>query len=310
MTNLLDLITPTNLLQEKEKFFESTKYNPVFHYVWQDARMEPEFSVRKKYALWEAIRDQDYEAIVQTASDLFEVQLSDNDLLYAESCARQKGKIETGSASEYAARMREALNQFGLTDFQIEITNETGFNSRPKHQAKKLIVSSAIHFEYFSMEGGVHHELVHILRYINGKHNRIKRSQRFLPTEEGLASWCQDHTNDDNGQAQHAVEYVASYIGVKGSLRDVYNSMIGFGMSQELAWKRACRHKFGFVDTSQLGDILKPAMYFANEMKIDKLSTNERLRLFVGKINQDELPAHPVYAGLWPAEQLIEYFHL
>src|SRR3989339_2155864 len=106
------------------------------------------------------------------------------------------------------------------------------------------------------------------------------------------------------------MEYVASSVGVKGSLRDIYEAMCEFGMDRELAWKRAARHKFGFVDTSRPGDILKPAMYFDNEMKVYKLSTNEKLRLFVGKIHQDELVDYPHYTGLWPAEQIISYFHL
>jgi hypothetical protein len=206
--------------------------------------------------------------------------------------------------------MQQALTYFGLDDINVVLTDESGFNSRPNHQAKTLVVSKHIHFEYFSVEGGVHHELVHILRYSNGKFNKIKRSQNFLPTEEGLASWCQDNANDDNGAAQHAMEYIASAVGLQGSLRDVYDSLCEMGMSKELAWKRACRHKFGFVDTSKPGDILKPAMYFANEEKVAKLSTDEKLRLFVGKIAIPELSDHPIYTGLWSAQKLIEYFKL
>lgn len=160
------------------------------------------------------------------------------------------------------------------------------------------------------MEAEVHHELVHALRYRNGKYNNVQRSQRFLPTEEGLASWCQDHTNSDNGLSQHAMEYIASDVGLRGSLRDIYNTLRDLGMDSNLAWKRVSRHKFGFVDTSRAGDILKPAMYFDNEMKVDTLTTEEKLRLFVGKIHQDELPNYPTYTGLWPADQLIKYFHL
>ena len=86
--------------------------------------------------------------------------------------------------------------------------------------------------------------------------------------------------------------------------------MLDFGMSKELAWKRASRHKFGFVDTGKSGDILKPAMYFANEEKIDKLTTEEKLRLFVGKISLDELKDHPQYVGKWGEETLTGYFNL
>lgn len=310
MTNLLDIITPLNLASEQDRFLSSSNYNPQFHYLWQDNNLEPKFSIEKKYPLWQAIREQNHQYIVKAASNLFEVKINPQELSEARKYAQIKAMQEYGTAKEYASLMRNALDQFGLHNFVVEIVNQIGFNSRPNHRESKLVVSDAIHFEYFSMEGGVHHELAHILRYINGKHNGIKRSQRFLPTEEGLASWCQDHANDDNGMAQHAMEYLVTEVALNGSLRDIYNSLRDLGMSSELAWKRACRHKFGFVDTSQTGDILKPAMYFANELKVDKLTTNERVKLFIGKINQDELIDYPNYRGLWPAEQLINYFHL
>jgi hypothetical protein len=310
MTNLLTLITPTNLEAEKEKFFASSTYHPTFHYIWQDQELAPSFSISRKYPLWEAMRIQDHAAIVHTASELFEVSLQSDILAKAKTLAQVTGRPESGSAEEYATLLRAGLDFFGLRDITIEISPAAGFNARPDHQGKKVIVSRHIHFEYFSMEGGVHHELVHALRYRNGKSNGIRRSQRFLPTEEGLASWCQDYTNDDNGLAQHAMEYVALAVGLEGSLRDIYEVIRGYGMSAELAWKRAARHKFGFIDTHLPGDILKPAMYFANELKIDQLSTADRVHLFVGKINQDELSEYPTYTGLWSADQLVTYFHL
>ena len=142
-------------------------------------------------------------------------------------------------------------------------------------------------------------------------HNNIKPSLNYLPTEEGLASWCQDNTNDDNGLAQHAMEYIGTSIGLDGgSLRDIYECFRVYGASKELAWKRASRHKFGFIDTSLTGDIVKPAMYYANEIKIAKLSTEEKLRLFVGKISLNDLTDHQAFLGRWNTDQLVNYFRL
>jgi len=310
MTNLLDLITPINLQEEQNRFFTSSSYNPIFHYQWQDQIIDPTFSTKLKYPLWEAIHAQDHASIVCAAQQLFEVDITPSKLKLAKKYASAKGEKSTGSATEYSHLLRKGLDEFGLSDIEVEIVEEAGFNARPLHASKKIVVSSHIHFDYFSMEGEVHHELVHALRYSNGKHNGVIRSQRFLPTEEGLASWCQDNTNSDNGLAQHALEYVASDIGLRGSLRNIFNILQEFGMSKELAWKRASRHKFGFVDTSLPGDIMKPAMYFDNEMKVGALTTDEKLRLFIGKIHQDELPQYPSYTGLWSPDQIIQYFHL
>ena len=106
------------------------------------------------------------------------------------------------------------------------------------------------------------------------------------------------------------MEYVGSHLGVDGSLRDIYDYMREQGMSKELAWERAAHHKFGFVDTVRPGDILKPAMYYANELQIDKLNSEEKLRLFIGKINQQELANYPNYPGIWSAAKFISYFNL
>ncbi|MBP9669899.1 hypothetical protein KBD75_00685 [Candidatus Woesebacteria bacterium] len=310
MTNLLALITPTNLDAEREKFFASSTYNPIFHYIWQDDMESPVLLPRSKQPLWEAIQSQDHEEIVSQASKYFEVPLDEANLTMANTHARTNGILSVGSAEEYAQLMRDGLDYFDLEEVRVVLSDQSGFNARPQHRDKIILVSRHIQFEYFSMEGGVHHELVHCLRYYNRHHNQIKRSTNYLPTEEGLAAWCQDNTNDDNGLAQHAMEYLASFIGVNGSLREVFECFVELGMSKELAWKRASRHKFGFIDTSRPGDILKPAMYYANEVKVAQLTTGERLRLFVGKIALDELADHPTYTGLWPAQKIIEYFKL
>lgn len=312
MTSLVSLITPTNLSVEKEKFLGSKTYNPVFHYTWQDQKVEDlQFKNPLKYALFSSILDQDYSGISSAALSLFEVKIEDKVLKDAIQHARVKGENSVGSVEEFAILMRKGLDYFGLNDVEVVLTDQAGFNVRPMHKAKMMMVSKHIQFEYFSMEAEVHHELVHCIRYYNGLHNNIKPSLNYLPTEEGLASWCQDNTNNDNGLAQHAMEYIGTSIGLDGgSLRDIYECFREYGASRELAWKRASRHKFGFIDTSVEGDVVKPAMYYANEIKIAELSTEEKLRLFVGKISICELSTYPQYNGRWSADKVVEYFKL
>lgn len=310
MTNLLHLITPTNIDEEKDKFFTSNSYNPIFTYPWEHLELPISTRSPKKRKLYQAIVNQDHNAITNSASDLFEVKIDPETLTLARQEVQNKRKVSSGTAIKFIKLLHSGLNFFNLQEIEIILTDSPAYNARPDHMNNKLYVSKYAHFEYFSMEGGVRHDLVHVIRYKNGIHNKIKRSPRYLPTEEGLASWCQDHTNSDSGLAQHAAEYLGSAIGVKGSLRDIFSEMRSIGLSPELAWKRSIRHKFGFKDTSRAGDIFKPAMYFANEIKVDKLSTNEKVRLFVGKINQDELPEYPIYNGNWSTDQIISYFHL
>ncbi len=309
MTSLLSLITPTNLESERDKFFSSSSYNPTFDYIWQSEPVNLDIKSSLKLALAHAVKEQNHNQIVQAAKHLFEVDIKDELKQIATKHAQEKGIVSGGSAEEIAQLFAKTFQEFEI-DYQVEIVPYGGFNVRPQHALAKLLVSEHIHFEYFSMEAEVHHELVHVIRYLNGKHNKIKHSKNFLPTEEGLASWCQDVTNDDMSRRQHAIEYLASDVGLTGSLRDIYDLMRRYGMSTELAWKRASRHKFGFVDTSRPGDILKPAMYYANAARIDKLTSDERLRLFVGKITTYKLDEYPKYAGVWTESKIKDYFKL
>jgi len=310
--DFLSLTTPTNLELEREKFFASNKYHPHFRYVWQDRKVAYYSANPLKQKLINLVLAQDQGAITSVASLLFETEINDTTTSEARQIIKTRHDlVHSGSSVEFARHLASAFELFKIP-YSVEIVDESGFNARPNHHQNKVVVSSKIHYEMFSMEGGVRHDLTHIMRYLNGKYNNIKRSKSYLPTEEGLASYAQDNVKGvvDNGKVQHAIEYLGTSVGVKGSLRDIYNIMVESGMSQDLAWKRASRHKFGFVNTSEPGDIMKPAMYFANELKITKLRSEDKLRLYVGKISLDELDNYQEYTGLWERQALIDFFNL
>jgi hypothetical protein len=141
--------------------------------------------------------------------------------------------------------------------------------------------------------------------------NNISKSKNCLPTEEGLASYCQDFTGD-NGQAslfKHAAEYTVTDIALNGSLIDATDYLQSIGFSKPLAWQRAIRHKFGWVDTSKPGDIMKPSMYFYHQQFVKKLTREQKYCLYVGKIRVDELKNYPSYQGLIPLEKLTQFFN-
>ena len=94
------------------------------------------------------------------------------------------------------------------------------------------------------------------------------------------------------------------------SERKVAEFLRDLGFSQELAWSRAVRHKYGWVDTSKSGDIMKPAMYYYWLVKVSELSADERLRLMVGKISLKDLKNYPEYEGLVEEDRLTEMIGL
>lgn len=310
MPTLLQLITPTNLAEQKEKFFASRSYHPVFNYIWQSNR--PQIGIASnKEKLINAIINQDIASIIHYARAYFSVE----DWRYLEIAQQLTSSIpvleEIYTPVDFIAAFTKAARFLGLHNYSVKVVDRTGFNFRPRVKDKIILMSKQANLQFFDIEGEVRHELVHIIRYENGKYNQIKKSANYLPTEEGLATLM--HDTGKNGYAsrfQHAAEYIASRIGMEGSLRDIYDYFLSIGFNKDLAWQRAVRHKFGFIKTRESGDILKPAMYFAHSQVLQKLSSVELLRLFVGKISLSDLIYYKEYRGVIEKDKLIQFYGL
>lgn len=310
MPTLLQLITPTNLLEQKEKFFASQSYHPVFNYIWQTNKPQINLASNKE-KLINAIINQDIALITYYARLYFEVE----DWRYLEVAKQLTSSMpvleETGHNYNFIATFTKATRFLDLYGYSVKVVDTPGFNFRPSFKNKIIFMSKHANFQFFDIEGEICHELVHIIRYENGKYNKIRKSANYLPTEEGLATLM--HDTGKNGYAsrfQHAAEYIASRIGMEGSLRDIYEYFLSIGFNNDLAWERAVRHKFGFIKTREGGDILKPAMYFAHSQVIQKLSSAELLRLFVGKISLSDLIYHKEYRGSIEKDKLIQFYGL
>lgn len=308
--NLLKVITPVNLQEERQKFFENFKYNPKFNYYWQKERPKilPS-SVKDDLII--SIMDSDFEGIIRNAKLFFEIQnffyLDTAQLLVNNT---PKVKFHEG-VDIFIESFKYATDFLDLGEYKIKVVDQFGFNFRPNIRKKEILMSKNANFQFFDAESEIAHELVHIIRYENGKYNNIKKSKNYLPTEEGLATLMQDRTtNGIVSEFQHAAEYLASKIGLEGSLRDIFEYFMDIGFDEELAWQRATRHKFGFVDTSYPGDILKPAMYFANSQKIKHLDNIKILNLFIGKISVNDLDKYTNYTGRVDETKLKKFYNL
>ncbi len=310
--NIVVYLTPTNLAQEEEKFFSSSNYNPQLTYAWHtpEARawLDEQTDAKK---LLSALRSRAYAQATWQACKYFETDIVPSVL------ARANKELEnpitvapTPPIEKIANAFTAGFAQLGLDEYQLEVADERGYNFRPQQHQKRLRMSKYAQLGYLSLEGEVRHELVHLIRTENGLHNGIPVSAQYLPTEEGLATYCQDWATSEyqTSSYQHAAEYAATAVMMQGSLRDGYTFLRDRGFSAKLAWQRAIRHKFGWTDTSQPGDLMKPAMYYSQQLRVGALSVSDRYRLFVGKIALDELKKYLEYSGRVPLERLQEYY--
>jgi hypothetical protein len=307
--NLLKIITPTNLLQEKEKFFNDKLYHPQFKYNWNVDLLPESYKKNKlKADLIQSIFEQDYELITLNASRYFQTNLQEYQEVAKEIIKSVPRDKPIEKIDDFVLGFEKAFKYFNL-DYTLEIVDTHGFNFRPNAKNKRILMSKHADFQFFTVIGEVKHELTHILRYENGKFNNIKKSIDYLPTEEGLATLMQDRS-DTVSRFQHAAEYMASAIGQYGSLRHIYEYFISIGFNSELAWQRAARHKFGFIDTKAPGDIMKPAMYFYHSQILTNYSKNDILKLFSGKISTKITPELNSYKGIIPSDKIRVFFEI
>ncbi len=309
---IVSFLSPKNLAQEKERFFASKTYHPQLTYRWDEPETQLWIEKQTTYkALVDAVLARDTLAIIEEAKKVFATELTIDALQEAHKyLEKTPKKLPTPPVEKVVEGFKNAFSFLGLDEFEVEVSDSHGFNFRPNTSKNTIEMSKHLNMEFFSIDGEVKHELVHILRYVNGKHNDIVTSRDYLPTEEGLACYCQDYLGE-NGEAslfQHAVEYTMTEVALKSSFRELTEYLQEIGFSAELAWQRGIRHKYGWEDTSQPGDIMKPSMYFYHEQKIRKLTDDERERLFVGKITQSQLPQYPDYVGRLPLDKLREFY--
>lgn len=308
---IVSFLSPTNLAEEEHRFFDSKTYNPQLRYDW-DSQASREFMVSEPYsALCVSLRQKNYSLAIKEAGRLFETNMVLPMVqVAAEYLHTQPARERQPSVQKVINAFEQAFVQLGLTEYGVEISEQRGFNFRPNQSSKRLTMSAHAELGYLTLAGEVKHELVHIIRFVNTVHNNIPFSTTYLPTEEGLATCCQDYTDGGRPQSlfQHAAEYAVTEVMLQGTFREGYEYLRDLGFSEKLAWQRGIRHKFGWQDTAQPGDIMKPSMYFYHAQKIRQLSLSERYRLFVGKVAAVELSNYPEYTGRVTLPMLEDYY--
>jgi hypothetical protein len=293
----LKLTTPNNIAEEKEKFFSTKDYSPQFIYKW-DQISEADLTSHPEKELLQALITQDGNVINTFAENYFGISFTRADIEFAELSLKDTPVKTFVDADLYADLATQQFKKFGI-DYTVEIIDKHGFQGRPDHTHKILRLSKYLRPEFYSVDGLVKHEMVHIIRALNGKFNGIDNQEKYLGTEEGLACYVQDDLLRSNQSSifQHSIEYMSSYIAKDHGFLDVYNFMLSKGCSPESAWLRGIRQKFGIKDTSRAGSLMKSAMQYCYEMKVKNLTRSELARLFVGKIRLDQLSKYPEYSG-------------
>ena len=140
MRTILDVITPINIAEEREKFFQSSTYNPVFRYKWTITEIR-EFANKhiryKKLAL--AIEKQDIDSLVKEAEIVFKTKIEKEYLKVAQNIISSHPVLpnQSISAKYVIAEFQKALKYF-VIPYSISIVPHAGFNFRPVYAKKEI----------------------------------------------------------------------------------------------------------------------------------------------------------------------------
>lgn len=310
--NFIHIATPINSLEEKEKFFKYSKYNPQFIYptVTQPNRKVPKY----KEKLHESFIEQNIEVLTNETSRIYECLYDADTYNLAQNIL--KTNLAPLKRQDLKTLEQEFIKMFRLLriNYKIKFSDRYGFNFRPNYLKKRILVSNHAVLDYLPIYAVVLHELTHVIRRMNTSYNNNYPKRNYLPTEEGLACYMSDncipHELAQYPLYQHAADYIGTLISKENSFINVYEYYRSLGFNKDLAWQRTARTKFGLKDTSQPGTIHKPGMYFFNEIKVSKLPKKDIIKLFSGRITLNQLNEIEKYSGKIPIEKIKLLFNI
>ncbi|XP_072288441.1 uncharacterized protein [Eucyclogobius newberryi] len=285
---LLVALRPTNLQQEKEKFFHSGfTYEPQFEY--EEAELS---AVLEKY------RD---------GSDLFLQQA----VAIMECVLRKFGSYETfeeatGGAilpkSQVWAAVRKYLQKEGcvgevvvrLSDELLSQAVMVIENCRP---TLTINLSGA---RQFWLEGMLRHEIgTHYLRGVNNslqpwssaEHRKILDLKGVNPTEEGLASLHSVLLRKQPFLWRAALLYYTVHHASNMSFSRLFHHIQKFVSSPDVRWEYCLRAKRGQCDTSQPGCFSKDQVYLDGILRIlrHRRSIDFQLLTALGKVSFEDV---------------------
>lgn len=281
--SLLQRLTPTNLLEEKEKFFTDNSYNPQFVY-------EEEISEQDlyKYGLPKEELVKKAQSIVTNA---FANGKTESDLVAEDGPIISQEKV-TDMVSAF-------LKAHDLQD-RISISWSSSYVSRATMSTDTLKLRSTAQFRHYDTIGMIYHEIgTHALRRINYEQQPWYKKKKkygivhsYLPTEEGLASIHSLLPKKNKSAYSTALRYLAVDFAQNHGFVELWNFLTPYVDEIEKRWMICVRQKRGMTDTSYGGGFTKDLVYFEGTLNIISwLSRNNYncKNLYIGKISTHDL---------------------
>ncbi len=319
---------PTNLEEERVKFFKILNYNPQLTYPppsldklkkYQEAlegiQLPDAFDLtsiiqRKKIKETKLklalIFAKGTSQVTSISARLYQLNFNDENITSAQKDAVAKIKLEPQENldSRQAAKAISAyLKTYLIDDWKIHLSERSDFYFQVMSNKRLISIGRNLNWHANYLDSTLAHEIDgHVVRAINAKKQAQKIFRKKFPfyikTEEGLASYLGGYLSE-NGQLyrkHQAVKYLAGYYALTHSFRETYNFLLDRGFTKELAFQRAFRLKRGFTDTSQPGCFAREAMYYEGMLEVKKYldEGGDIRKLYAGKVGLDDVDVVPI----------------
>ena len=336
---LLHFLKPTNLLEEKDKFLASKKYNPTFIYkkldfdpqnllteldqiqipdlplgsIFRDKKLE----IRQKIELLAVIGQPDFSAKSRQLYGFPEQEMIEN----AQKVLAQKPKKfpeEKASidAKTAAQEFQKVFEKYDLKNWKFVFRDDLVADVLAG-KSGTLFIRAGASWSVERLRATIAHEVeTHILRGENGRAQKYEILSRgaghYLETEEGLAIFNQIQVLEVAHEKEYwpVLSFLAVALSPEKSFREIFNFVQKAGFSVERAWKTAVKVKRGLTDTSQGGGFTKDMIYFSGFQKIQKFveSGGDLKKLYVGKVKISDLPVLEKIPEIRPTKILPDFY--
>lgn len=281
MSSILRRLTPTNLLEEKEKFLLDQNYNPQF--VYEEPTFEHELvqhgiPSKKYYDLAQEIIDRTYFGRNEEDLNMLEGKQLDQD--------------------DVTQKISDFLKMHHLED-TIDIVWSHSFISRTTISAESIKLRLPVDFRREGLLGMLYHEIgTHALRRINYEQQPwFKRKKKYgfsdyLKTEEGLASLHTLLPKSFQSAYVQALRYMVVEVAQKASFVELWNYLGKYVQNFERRWIICIRGKRGLTDTSLPGGFSKDLVYFEGLVDVWQWLTKNDCRLnevYFGKLAIEDI---------------------
>lgn len=248
---LLSKLIPTNVLSEKARFLQDTRYNPQFVY-----EQPVDTSKLTQYGLPQA----SYRALAGSLVEKAYFGRNEQDLWMMEGSELSKTDVEE--------KISTFLAMHGL-ERRFQIVWSSSFVTRAAINQDTIKLRLPCNFRREGLISMIYHEIgTHALRRINYELQPwYKKKKQFgfgeyLYTEEGLASLHSLLPRQFDSAFNTALRYLAVAWAQEHSFAELWQLLNPYVQDPERRWDIVFRQKRGLEDTSQPGGFTKDLCYF------------------------------------------------